>query len=109
MRRSLRSKLFIRISFHLQHILPLLSALEQRKRSTCRELQHKVERIMNAILRSVPDRLRDALPGIDHNPAETAEWRDAFLSLVAADGPQRAGQILDELCRLARHERIGWQ
>ncbi|MCP5262483.1 MAG: alpha-ketoglutarate dehydrogenase [Rhodoferax sp.] len=64
---------------------------------------------MNAILRSVPDRLRDALPGIDHNPAETAEWRDAFLSLVAADGPQRAGQILDELCRLARHERIGWQ
>nr|HQV16564.1 UDP-N-acetylmuramate--L-alanine ligase [Denitromonas sp.] len=29
--------------------------------------------------------------------------------LVAADGPQRAGQILDELCRLARHERIGWQ
>ncbi|MCB2008390.1 MAG: pyruvate dehydrogenase (acetyl-transferring), homodimeric type, partial [Rhodoferax sp.] len=64
---------------------------------------------MNAILRSVPDRLRDALPGIDDNPAETAEWRDAFLSLVAADGPQRAGQILDELCRLARHERIGWQ
>ncbi|MCW5630871.1 MAG: alpha-ketoglutarate dehydrogenase [Rhodoferax sp.] len=64
---------------------------------------------MNAILRSVPDRLRDALPGIDDNPAETAEWRDAFLSLVAADGPQRAGRILDELCRLARHERIGWQ
>ncbi|MCW5645159.1 MAG: alpha-ketoglutarate dehydrogenase [Rhodoferax sp.] len=64
---------------------------------------------MNAILRPIPDHLRDAQPGIDDNPAETAEWCDAFLSLVAADGPQRARHILDELCRLARHERIGWQ
>jgi len=45
----------------------------------------------------------------DAAKAETAEWRDAFLSLVAADGPARARQILDELAGLARSRHIGWQ
>ena len=40
---------------------------------------------------------------------ETAEWRDGFLSLLAAEGPSRARQILDELAMLARSHRVGWQ
>ncbi len=45
----------------------------------------------------------------DSDPAETKEWRDALLSLVATQGPQRARQMLDELARLARSQRLGWQ
>ncbi|MDZ4293733.1 MAG: pyruvate dehydrogenase (acetyl-transferring), homodimeric type, partial [Hydrogenophaga sp.] len=45
----------------------------------------------------------------DTNPDETQEWRDALLSLAATDGPARVRQILDELARLARSQRIGWQ
>jgi pyruvate dehydrogenase E1 component len=45
----------------------------------------------------------------DPDPGETAEWREALLSLAASQGPARARQILDELARLARHQRIGWQ
>ncbi|MDR6453049.1 alpha-ketoglutarate dehydrogenase [Variovorax paradoxus] len=45
----------------------------------------------------------------DPDPAETAEWRDAFLALAQAHGPQRARQMLAELARLARQQRIGWQ
>lgn len=45
----------------------------------------------------------------DPDPAETAEWRDAFLALVATEGPERARQMLAELVRLARQQRIGWQ
>ncbi len=45
----------------------------------------------------------------DPDPAETAEWREAFLSLLAAQGPARARQILDELAGLARAQRTGWQ
>jgi pyruvate dehydrogenase E1 component len=45
----------------------------------------------------------------DTDPAETQEWRDALLSLAAAQGPERARQILDELATLARSQRIGWQ
>lgn len=48
-----------------------------------------------------------AVPDID--PEETAEWRDAFLALVATEGPERARHILQELVRLARTQRIGWQ
>ena len=43
------------------------------------------------------------------DPAETLEWRDAFLSLTETQGPARARFILDELARLARTQRIGWQ
>ena len=45
----------------------------------------------------------------DPDPAETQEWRDAFLALVSAHGSARARQILDELAQLARAQRVGWQ
>ena len=45
----------------------------------------------------------------DPDPNETQEWHEAFLSLVASQGPVRARQILDELAHLARQKRIGWQ
>ena len=46
--------------------------------------------------------------GTDSDPEETAEWRDAFLALVAAEGPQRARYVLDELVRLARSSQVDW-
>lgn len=45
----------------------------------------------------------------DPDPQETAEWRDAFQSLLDSQGPQRARYLLDELARLARVQRAGWQ
>ena len=45
----------------------------------------------------------------DADPAETAEWRDAFLAAVATHGPERARFLLDEMARLARTPAIGWQ
>ena len=48
-------------------------------------------------------------PMTDLDPQETAEWRDAFSALVAAQGPERARFVLDELARLARTQRVGWQ
>ena len=45
----------------------------------------------------------------DNDPQETAEWCDAFAALVAAQGPERARFVLDELARQARAQRIGWQ
>jgi pyruvate dehydrogenase E1 component len=45
----------------------------------------------------------------DTHAEEIAEWRDAFLSLVAADGPERGRRILDELAGLARNQGIAWQ
>ncbi|WP_291084880.1 alpha-ketoglutarate dehydrogenase [Hydrogenophaga sp.] len=53
----------------------------------------------------------NARPDIDHDPDphETAEWRDAFLALVQTQGPARARQMLDELARLARGQRVAWQ
>ncbi|MES2361645.1 MAG: alpha-ketoglutarate dehydrogenase [Pseudomonadota bacterium] len=45
----------------------------------------------------------------DPDPQETAEWREAFQALVATQGPARARQMLDELSRVARIERTGWQ
>ena len=45
----------------------------------------------------------------DPDPQETAEWRDAYRSLLAANGPQRAAQMLDELVHLARTNRVAWQ
>ncbi len=44
----------------------------------------------------------------DSDPAETAEWRDAFLALVATEGPERARFVLDELVRLARTSQVDW-
>jgi pyruvate dehydrogenase E1 component len=45
----------------------------------------------------------------DPDPVETAEWREAFVALAEAHGPERARWMLDELARLAREQRIGWQ
>ena len=45
----------------------------------------------------------------DIDPQETAEWRDAFMALVATEGPERARLILAELVHLARTQQIGWQ
>ncbi|MGF6350403.1 alpha-ketoglutarate dehydrogenase [Variovorax sp. W2I14] len=53
--------------------------------------------------------LLDSPMSNDPDPAETAEWRDAFLALAQTQGPQRARQMLVELARLARQQRIGWQ
>ncbi len=50
-----------------------------------------------------------ASPCPDSNQAETQEWRDALLSLAVSEGPARVRQILDEMARLAREQRIGWQ
>ena len=51
---------------------------------------------------------QDPLPA-DPDPQETAEWREAFEALVASQGPARARQMLDQLSRVARARRIGWQ
>ena len=45
----------------------------------------------------------------DPDPVETAEWREAFVSLAETQGPARARWMLDELARMARAQRIGWQ
>ena len=45
----------------------------------------------------------------DPDPVETTEWRSAFTALAEAHGPERARFMLDELARLARAQRIGWQ
>ena len=45
----------------------------------------------------------------DIDPQETAEWRDAFLALVATQGPERARFLLQELVALSRAQRVGWQ
>ena len=44
----------------------------------------------------------------DVDPAETAEWRDAFLALVATEGPARARFVLDQLANLARSPQVAW-
>ena len=63
---------------------------------------------MNAL---TPHALLQQAPGapLDADPEETAEWRDAFLALVATEGPERARHMLHELVRVARAQRIGWQ
>ncbi len=47
-------------------------------------------------------------PAADLDPQETAEWRQAFEALVAAEGPARARYILDELAILGRTPQVGW-
>jgi len=45
----------------------------------------------------------------DIDPAETAEWHDAFATLLATQGPARARSMLDMLAREARTRRVGWR
>ena len=49
------------------------------------------------------------LAEIDTDPQETTEWREAFAALVATEGPQRARFVLEQLARMAREQRLGWQ
>jgi pyruvate dehydrogenase E1 component len=46
---------------------------------------------------------------LDADPVETQEWREAFASLLAREGPLRARFLLEELAFLARRHQIGWQ
>jgi pyruvate dehydrogenase E1 component len=46
--------------------------------------------------------------GVDADPVETAEWREAFLALLATEGPARARFILDQLAVLARDPHVAW-
>ncbi|MEO6960252.1 MAG: alpha-ketoglutarate dehydrogenase [Burkholderiaceae bacterium] len=61
------------------------------------------------LLQSILEAAVSALPAGDVDPEETAEWRDAFYSLIAANGKQRAVFILDELCRLAHSAAVPWK
>ena len=54
------------------------------------------------------DTAADTATNADTDPVETAEWRDALLSLVAAQGAQRGRFMLDQLAALARGPQIGW-
>ncbi len=45
----------------------------------------------------------------DADPGETNEWREAFVAMMESHGAQRARWMLDELSRVARELRIGWQ
>ena len=45
----------------------------------------------------------------DADAQETAEWLEAFDTLLARQGPARARFLLDELARQARAQRVGWQ
>ena len=44
----------------------------------------------------------------DTNLQETAEGREALLSLLANEGPERVNQILNSLTAVARQHRTGW-
>ena len=64
---------------------------------------------MNALTSSAHFQPEERALTTDPDPSETAEWRDAFAALVAAHGAARARWMLDELARVAREQRIGWQ
>jgi len=49
----------------------------------------------------------DGAPDID--PQETTEWRDAFMALLATQGPERARFILDTLVEAAHQRRVPWR
>lgn len=62
---------------------------------------------MNASIDPRLTALFSTVPDLD--PQETAEWRDALMTVLAADGPERARFLLDELARSARSSRIHWE
>nr|WP_315491807.1 alpha-ketoglutarate dehydrogenase [uncultured Rhodoferax sp.] len=47
-------------------------------------------------------------PPVDTDPTETAEWMQAFQSVVASHGAERARFVLDQLVRLAHTAQVGW-
>jgi pyruvate dehydrogenase E1 component len=48
------------------------------------------------------------LEHIDTDPAETAEWNEAFMDLLASGDSDRAKFILDNLVKLANKTQINW-
>jgi len=48
------------------------------------------------------------LEHVDIDPAETAEWNDAFMDLLATGDSARAKFILDNLVKLANKNQINW-
>jgi pyruvate dehydrogenase E1 component len=51
----------------------------------------------------------DQPAGLDADPQETAEWRDALLTVIQAAGPRRARELMDMLSVVARDPGVGWQ
>lgn len=47
--------------------------------------------------------------GVDIDPSETQEWKDAFEAVLASAGPERARFLLQELARAAQTKRLRWQ
>ena len=48
------------------------------------------------------------LENVDTDPAETAEWNEAFMDLLASGDSARAKFILDNLVKLANKNQINW-
>ena len=46
---------------------------------------------------------------VDTDPQETAEWTDAFHSLMASAGPQRARFILNQMVQCAHVAQVAWE
>ena len=46
---------------------------------------------------------------VDPDPEESAEWRDALMSVLEASGPERTRQILDMLGAIGRDPKIAWK
>ena len=44
----------------------------------------------------------------DIDPSETAEWAEAFINSIAANGEERGKHLLDMLIRTAHQQQIGW-
>ncbi len=64
---------------------------------------------MNAPLTSDQIRALSEFAGPDPDPAETAEWRESLVSVIQAQGADRARYLLDELARQAHQHHIGWK
>ena len=55
------------------------------------------------------DRPTSPATGTDSDPAETAEWQAALMSVLRAAGPQRVRELMDLLGVVSRDPAIGWQ
>jgi pyruvate dehydrogenase E1 component len=62
---------------------------------------------MNASIDPRLSSWRETSPDTDSQ--ETAEWRQALMTVIANEGPERAKFLLDELVRTARTNQVGWQ
>ena len=45
----------------------------------------------------------------DRDPQESAEWRDALLSVLRSAGAARVRELMDMLAAIARDPSVGWQ